>query len=100
MVTLIVLNIILIIAFIFLLAYIFWNRIECVKYKCENDEVCKKNENVNHKENKKINSHKVFNGRFISDEEYEQIMKFRKSDVSILMEELEREYEHLKELNK
>ena len=51
------------------------------------------------KQNKKINSEQVFVGRFITDEEYQQMMNNRRSDISILLEEVELEYEHFKELN-
>ena len=37
---------------------------------------------------------------FYSDEEYQQMMKNKRSDISILLDEVDKEYEHLKELNK
>ncbi|MBO7209994.1 MAG: hypothetical protein J6V44_03155 [Methanobrevibacter sp.] len=52
------------------------------------------------KQNKKIKDERVFVGRFVTEEEYQQISKNRRSDISVLMEEVYREYEHLKELNK
>ena len=88
----IVLNIILIILLIFTLAYLFRNKKDGVK----NDSV----KDVIHNQNKKIDTGKVYDGRFVSDDEYHQMMKNRRSDISILIEEVEREYEHLKELNK
>ena len=36
----------------------------------------------------------------ITEDEYQQMMKNRKSDIAILLEEVNSEYEHLKELNK
>ena len=42
----------------------------------------------------------MFEGVFVTDDEYQQMTKNRKSDISILLEEVNREYEHLKELNK
>ena len=50
--------------------------------------------------NKISNSEHVFVGRFVTDDEYQQMIKSRKSDISILLEDVDREYEHLKELNK
>ena len=47
-----------------------------------------------------LKEERVFVGRLITDEEYQQMMKSRKSDIAILLEEVENEYEHLKELNK
>lgn len=102
MILLIVLNIVLIALLSFLVIYIFKNKKDNIK-KCD-DECCDcdENETLKHKQNKKENkeSERVFVGRFVTDEEYQQIMKSRRSDISILMEELQKEYEHLKELNK
>jgi hypothetical protein len=100
MVVLIFLNIILIIALIFLLIYFFCNKKNDVKNDCVIDNGCGKIEIDNYKQNKKINSGRVFEGRFVTDEECQQMMKNKRSDISILLEEVEREYEHLKELNK
>jgi hypothetical protein len=55
---------------------------------------------VKHKEKRDPKSERVFVGRFITDEEYQQMSKNRRSDISILMEEVNKEYEHLKELSK
>ena len=52
------------------------------------------------KQNKQIKNGRVFVGRFVTEEEYQQMTKNRRSDISVLMEEINREYEHLKELNK
>ena len=92
MIALIVLNIILIILLIFSLIYFFRNKNEGVK--------CDSVKDVIHNQNKKIDTGRVYVGRFVSDDEYHQMIKSRKSDISILIEEVEREYEYLKELNK
>ena len=92
MVILIVLNILLIAILAFLLIYFFRNK--NVDVKGDNSEI------VKNKQNKKIKSDRVFVGRFVTDEEYQQMMNSRKSDLAILLEDKEREYEHLKELNK
>jgi hypothetical protein len=103
MVALIVLNIILIICIIFLVVYLFNNR------NNKNDKNtgvcvnCDKDDETDvdiFKQNKKIKDDRVFVGRFVTEEEYQQISKNRRSDISVLMEEVYREYEHLKELNK
>lgn len=105
MVVLIVLNIILIVIVVFLAAYFIKNKkddIKNIKNVCVN---CDNNEDDNdeiefdiHKQNKKIKSERVFNGRFITDDEYQQMTKSRGNDISILMEEINREYEHLKKI--
>ena len=101
MVALIILNIILIAILVFLMIYLFYkNKKDVVKNDCENNEDFDENITVNYNQNKKINSDRVFEGRFVTDEEYQQMMKYKRSDVSILLEQVEREYEHLKELNK
>lgn len=99
MVVLIVLNIILIVTLVFLLIFLFIKKNDDVKTINVNNDKYEKKEIVNYKRDKK-NSERVFVGRFISDEEYQQMMNSRKSDIAILLEEVEREYEHLKELNK
>ena len=104
MVVLIVLNIILIVAVIFLVVYLIKNKKDDIKNVCvncnndedDNDEI----ECVIHKQNKKIKSERVFVGRFVTEEEYQQMTKNIRSDISILLEEVNKEYEHLKELNK
>ena len=104
MVVLIVLNIILIVAVIFLAVYLIKNKKDDIKnvcVNCDNDE--DDNDEIEldkHKQNKKIKSERVFVGRFVTDEEYQQMTKNRRSDISILLEEVNKEYEHLKELNK
>ena len=69
-----------------------------------NDEVVyiknKINENKQKRTRKNTNSKKVFIGRFVTDEEYNEMIKNKKSTISILREEFKREYEHFKELNK
>ena len=99
MVVLIVLNIILLILLIVLVLYLF-NKKDSTKSVCINDDKCECIEIGEHKQKNNINSERVFVGRFITDEEYQQMMKNRKSDIAILLEEVNSEYEHLKELNK
>ena len=96
----IILNIILIIALIFLVLYLFNNKKDSTKSICVNDDKCECIESSEHKKNNNINSERVFVGRFVTDEEYQQMMKNRKSDIAILLEEVNNEYEHLKELSK
>jgi uncharacterized protein YxeA len=114
MVALIVLNIILIILLVFLLVYILGskkNNLKNVYVNHDNENhddenhdyindnsVCEITRNKN-KQKTKNKSDRVFEGRFVSDDEYNQIMKYRR-EVSNLWKEVEREYEHLKELNK
>ena len=97
MVVLIILNIILIIALIFLVLYVFKNNKNRTESVCENNK-CDVESNEDN-QNNDLNSERVFVGRFVTEEEYQQMMKNRKSDISILLEEVNREYEHLKELN-
>lgn len=112
MVTLIILNIILIILLIFLLIYIFGIKKNNLKNVYVNhDNVNRDNENhddindnsvceiTKNKRKIKNKSDRVFEGRFVSDDEYNQIIKYRR-EVSNLWKDVEREYEHLKELNK
>lgn len=115
MVVLIILNIILIIAFVSLLVYIFANKSiydknhikneVCEKEKDddeddEEDDDCDTSEQVKSKKIRKIKIERVFDGRIVTDEEYQHMLKSRRSDISILLEEVKRDYEHLKELNK
>ena len=105
MVALIVLNIILIVLVTFLLLYTFKNNknidnnIILKKEDIKNDVVKIKVDKP--KIDKKIKQERVFNGRFIEDEEYQQILKnvIKQSDISILLEDIKKEYEKLKELN-
>ena len=99
MVVLIILNIILIISLVFLVLYLLKNKNNIIKNINVNN-VCDKIENEDNKQNNKLKPERVFVGRFVTDEEYQQITKSRKSDISILLDEVDREYEHLKELNK
>ena len=109
MVALIILNIILIILLIFLLVYILGSKKNNLKNVSVNHDdvnhdyindnsVCEITRNKN-KQKIKNKSDRVFEGRFVSDDEYDQIMKYRR-EVSNLWKDVEREYEHLKELNK
>ena len=100
MVVLIVLNIILVIAVIFLALYLIKDKKEVLV--CENCDIDEDDNisKVKHKEKREPKSERVFVGRFITDEEYQQMSKNRRSDISILLEEVNKEYEHLKELSK
>ena len=97
MVVLIIINIVLV---TFLVIYLLKNKKdnEVAKSVCVNNKHVEV-KRVEHKRNKEINPDRVFVGRFITDEEYQQMMSNRKSDISILLKEVEREYEHLKQLN-
>lgn len=66
---------------------------------CDKDDVDDEIEVDIFKQNKQIKDKRVFVGRFVTEEEYQQMSKNRRSDISVLMEEINREYEHLKELN-
>jgi hypothetical protein len=105
---LIALNIILIILVIFLslcFLYSIKNKkgddknmcINCDNTDDENDDII---EDSKYKQNKKIKTERVFVGKFITDEEYRQIPKNNRTGISNLIEDVNREYEHLKELNK
>lgn len=108
---LIILNIILIALLIFLLVYLFKNgsKKDITKDVSENGSGYCKNKTSNYDvnkilftsdsdANKKIKLERVFDGRFVSDEEYQQIIKNKISNNTISFEEIEHEYEHLKEL--
>jgi hypothetical protein len=100
MVILVVLNIILIILLIFLILYLFKNKEkDNIKDICDKHYNNEEIENENHKLNKKIKYERVYDGRFITDDEYQQMKNLKKSDISILLENVNREYEHLKELS-
>lgn len=92
---LIILNIILIILLIFLVFYIFRNKKNNICY-----DGCDNIKSVEHTQKNKLKNERVFVGRFVTDEEYQQMMKNKRSDISILLDEVDKEYEHLKELNK
>ena len=94
----IILNIILIITLTILVLYIFKNNKNSTENVSVNNK-CSVESNEDN-QNNNLNSERVFVGRFITEEEYQQMMKNRKSDISILLEEVNSEYEHLKELNK
>ena len=97
-VVLIVLNIILIIVVIFLILFCLRKTKENVKNICANDK-CNISERGKYKQNNKPKSERVFVGRFITDEEYQQMTKNQKSNVSNLIEEVNKEYEYLKKLS-
>ncbi len=97
---LIILNIILIILLIFLVFYIFRNKKDNTKKDNICYDGCDNIKSVEHTQKNKFNNERVFVGRFVTDEEYQQMMKKRRSDISILLSEVDKEYEHLKELNK
>lgn len=94
----IILNIILIIALTILVLYIFKNNKNSTENVCVNNKFSVESDEDN--QNNNLNSERVFVGRFITEDEYQQMMKNRKSDISILLDEVNSEYEHLKELNK
>lgn len=94
----IILNIILIIALTILVLYIFKNNKNSTENVCVNNKCSVENNEDN--QNNNLNSERVFVGRFVTEEECQQMMKNRKSDISILLDEVNSEYEHLKELNK
>lgn len=107
MVVLIVLNIILIIALIFLALYIVKNKKDDDKIVCVNNDVDDEDrqdsdeiEYCKYKEKKKQNTERVFDGKIITDEEYQEMTKYKRSNISVLINEIDKEYERLKELNK
>jgi hypothetical protein len=100
MVVLIVLNIILLILLTIVVLYLFKQKKDVVKSVCVNEDKREKNESGEHKQKKNRNPERVFEGRFVTDDEYQQMKKLKRSDISFLMEEVNKEYEHLKELNK
>ena len=105
---LIVLNIILIVILLtILILYLFRNRRgsvvvsenvqQCnITCDCEKDDI----KTGKHKQKKNIESERVFDGVIITEEEYRRMIGDRKSDISVLLDEVNKEYEHLKELNK
>ena len=103
MTLLIILNIILIVLILFLLLYFTKNNKSNNKDVCVNNEKCSETKiykSDKDEEKTELKSERVFVGRFVSEEEYQQMKKNKKSDLSSLMESLNREYEHLKELSK
>ena len=102
-VVLIILNIILIVALVFLSLYIFKKNknsvTHCETNVCVGDDECLVIKTCEHKQNN-IESERVFDGVFITEEEYQQMMKERTGNISSLMDEVNKEYEHFKELNK
>ena len=66
--------------------------------RCDKIEEIEEDEEIDNENN--LKQERVFVGRVITDEEYQHMVKNRRSDISVLMEELQNEYEHLKELSK
>lgn len=85
----------------FLILYLIKDKVQNIKNVCK---ICDDSDNEvkrhKHKQRKHHKQERVFVGRFISDEEYQQISESKRSDISVLLEEVDKEYEHLKELNK
>lgn len=103
--TLIVLNIILIILVIFLslcFLYSIKNKKVDDKKMCINcdDKDDESDDIIEDSKYKQIKTERVFVGKFITDEEYQQMPKTNRTGISNLIEDVNREYEHLKELNK
>jgi uncharacterized membrane protein len=98
---LIVLNIVwIVILLTILVLYLFKNKKDAVQSVCINESKCEEIKRDVYKQKKSRENGRVFEGVFVTDGEYQQMTKNRKSDISILLEETNREYEHLKELNK
>jgi hypothetical protein len=103
---LVVLNIILIALLSVLVFYIIkFNNISIkgifkkyIKHKSDKIEKIEEVIEINNENN--LEQERVFIGRFVTDEEYQQMVKSRRGNISVLMEELNNEYEHLKELSK
>lgn len=103
---LIFLNIILISLLSILVFYIIKTNNISIKGIFKKDNSCRydrieeieEDEEIDNENN--LEQERVFVGRVITDEEYQHMVKSRRSDISILMEELQNEYEHLKELSK
>jgi hypothetical protein len=107
MVALIVLNIILIIVVIFFVLYIINNKKDSgknVHVDCVVNDINVIDENENkkntHTQKREQNTERVFVGKIITDEEYQQLSQSTKSEISILKEELIKEFEYFKELRK
>lgn len=93
MVVMIILNIVLIVLLICLIIYLFKNKKDNVKdISINNTSYDDKHDECEHK------TENVFVGRFVTDDEYQEMMNNRKSDISMLLKEVDNEYEHLKEL--
>ena len=106
LILLIFLNIILIALLSILVFYIIKTNNISIKgiFKKDNSCMCDKIEEIEEDEEidneNNLEKERVFVGRVITDEEYQHMVKSRRSDISVLMEELQNEYEHLKELSK
>lgn len=103
---LIVLNIILIVVLSVLVFYIIKSNNISIKgifkkdIKHKSNKIEKIEEDVKSNNKNNLEKERVFIGRFVTDEEYQQMSKSRRGNISVLMEELNNEYEHLKELSK
>lgn len=99
MIVLIILNIVLISLVVFLVIYLLKNKGNVNESICENVKTSVEVKNVDYKLNTKKSPERIFDGRFVTDEEYQQMIGRKRSDISILLEEVNNEYEHLKWLN-
>lgn len=108
MVVLIVLNIILIIVVIFFALYIINNKkdggknvhVDCVVNDVKVIDEDENKENTHTQKGEHNNTERVFVGEIITDEEYQQLSQNTKSEISILKEEIIKEFEYFKELRK
>ena len=108
MVVLIVLNIILIIVVIFFALYIINNKkyvgknahVDCVVNDVNIIDENENKENTHTQKREHNNTERVFVGKIITDEEYQQLSQSTKSEISILKEEIIKEFEYFKELRK
>lgn len=99
MIILIVLNIILIIIVIFLTLFLSKNKKNNVKDVCVNDDICGEIKKGKHKQKTKFKSERVFVGKIVTDEEYQQMIKNKRNDnISSLMRDIDKEYERLNKL--
>lgn len=97
MIILIVLNIILIIIVIFLTLFLSKNNKNNVKDVCVNNDICGEIKKGKYKQETK--SERVFVGKIVTDEEYQQMIKNKRNDsISSLMRDIDKEYERLNKL--
>lgn len=86
--------------------YLLRNKKDVVKNVCKNNNEYKEENNEvkikkgKHKQKNKIKPEREFVGRFISDDEYQQLSKNKNNGISNLLKIIDEEYEYLKELNK
>jgi hypothetical protein len=99
MIVLIILNVVLISLVVFLVVYLLKSKGDVNESICENVKTNVEVKNINYKLNTKKSPERIFDGRFVTDEEYQQMKGRKRSDISILLEEVNNEYEHLKRLN-